>query len=77
MREELMVKGDTTNKTSSGKLSAARGIRGQEEEPSCCQGSGPLTEMQVPSVEVVAVPVGFCGQEIVLPHQGQCRQCPS
>lgn len=31
MREELMVKGDTINKTSSGKLSAAGGIKGQGE----------------------------------------------
>lgn len=78
MREELMVKGDTTNKTSSGKLSAAgAGIKGHGEGLSRCQGSGPLLEIQVPSIGVVAVPVGLCGQKIILPHQGRCRQCPS
>lgn len=50
MREELMVKGDTINKTSSGKLSAAGGIKGQGEGLSHCQGSGPLLGMQVPSM---------------------------
>lgn len=33
MREELMVKGDTTNKTSSGKLSLMGRIKGQGERP--------------------------------------------
>lgn len=33
MREELMVKGDTTNKTSSGELSLTGRIKGQRERP--------------------------------------------
>lgn len=70
MREELMVKGDTTNKTSSGKLSLMGRIKGQGERPSRCRG----LERQVPGTGVVAELMGLCGQKIFLPQQGQCRQ---
>lgn len=40
MREELMVKGDTTNKTSWGKLSAAGGSKGRERGRPTAKGLG-------------------------------------
>lgn len=71
MREELMVKGDTTNKTSSGKLSLMGRIKGQgERPPRRCPG----WERQVPGTEVVVALLGLCGHKIILPQQGQCRR---
>lgn len=72
MREELMVKGDTTNKTSSGKLSLLGRIKGHGERPSRCRCRG--SERQVPGTGVVAALAGLCGHQITRPQQGQCRQ---
>lgn len=73
MREELMVKGDTTNKTSSGELSLTGRIKGQRERPArCCPG----LRRQVPGTGVVAALLGLCGQKITPATAGAVQAGP-
>ena len=60
MREELMVKGDTTTKTSSGKLSAAGGgSKGSERDRPAAKGWGRCWRCRCPAQGWWQCPWGF------------------
>lgn len=65
MREELMVKGDTTNKTSSGKLSLMGRIKGQGERPRLGEAGA--------RHRVVAALLGFVASESPCHSKAQLR----